>query len=74
MSSTFPVELGNERSVGVPDQQDGGVKHLDLPLAALMCLHTDGASAPPVVLLTLEPCSGGMEGLCGGRYPQSHLR
>ena len=54
----FPVELGHQGPVRVPDQQDGRVEHLNLPPAALVGLHADGAPAPPVVLLALEPCPG----------------
>lgn len=61
--SALPVEFSYQRPVRVPDQQDGRVKHFNLPLAALMRLHTDGAPAPPVVLLTLKPCPGERRGL-----------
>lgn len=69
VSSAFPVEFSNKGPVGVPDQQDGRVKHLNLPPATLVRLHTDGAPAPPMVLLTLEPCSGGMRGFLWGKEP-----
>lgn len=54
MSGTLAVELGHEGPVGVPDEQHGRVKHLDLFLAALVRLHADAAAALPVVLLPLE--------------------
>lgn len=54
MSGTLAVELGHEGAVGVPDEQHGRVKHLDLFLAALVRLHADAATALPVVLLPLE--------------------
>lgn len=54
MSCAFAIELGHERAVRVSDQQDGRVVHVDVALAALVRLHADGASAFPVILLTLE--------------------
>lgn len=59
MSSAFAIKLSHERAVRVPDQQDGWVIHLDVTLAALMCLHADGASTFPVILLALEAWTGG---------------
>lgn len=59
----LPVEFGHQGPVRVPDQQDGRVEHLDLPPATLVGLHTDGAPAPPVVLLALKPCPGERRGL-----------
>jgi hypothetical protein len=54
VSGTLPVELCHEGTVGVPDQQDGRVKHLDLSLPTLMGLHTDATPTLPVVLLPFE--------------------
>lgn len=56
MPGVFPVELGHQRLVRVPYQQDRRVKHLDLRLAAFVCFHTDGPSTPPVVFFSLKTC------------------
>lgn len=71
---TLPIEFSHQRPVWVPDQQDGRVEHLNLSPATLVGLHADGAPAPPVVLLALEPCSGERrgpleEGIVGSPLP-----
>lgn len=58
VAPVFAVELGHERLVGVPDEQDGRVEGLDLLLAALVRLDADGPPAAPVVALPLEPFPG----------------
>lgn len=54
MSGALAVELGHEGAVRVPNEQDGGVEHLNLFLAALVGLDADAAAALPVVLLSFE--------------------
>lgn len=54
MPGALAVELRHERVVGVPDQQDGRVVHLDLSLPTLVSLHADGPPALPVILLALK--------------------
>lgn len=52
----FAVELGHQRLVGVPDEQDGRVEGFNLLLATLMGFDADRPPASPVVPLALEPC------------------
>lgn len=54
MSGALAVEFGHEGAVRVPNQQNGGIEHLDLLLAALVGLYADAAAALPVVLLPFE--------------------
>lgn len=58
VAPVLAVELGHERLVGVPDDQDGRVEGLDLLLAALVRFDADGPPAAPVVPLPLEPFPG----------------
>lgn len=55
MATVLAVELRHESLVGVANEQDGGIKGLDLLLAALVCLDADGPPAAPVVPLTFKP-------------------
>ncbi len=59
MPGALAVELSHEWAVGVSYQQYCWVIHLYIPLAALVCLHTDGSSTLPVIFLTLEACTVG---------------
>lgn len=70
MAPVLSVELGHERLVGVPDEQDGRVEGLNLLLATLVRLDADGPPAAPVVTLPLEPFPGREE----RAQPVSHGR
>lgn len=54
MSGALAVEFSNEGPVGVSNQQDGRVEHLDLLLTTLVGLYADAAAALPVVFLSFE--------------------
>lgn len=54
MSGALAVELGHEGAVRVSNEQDGGIEHLNLFLAALVGLDADAAATFPVVLLSFE--------------------
>lgn len=54
MSGALAVEFSHEGAVGVSNQEDGRVEHLDLLLTALVGLYADAAATLPVVLLSFE--------------------